>query len=131
MGVDTDPSTRAPRESTAQSPQVDANLCDHQPYAPSTLSGTLDNGQLSLTWDAPSPAAPDSWNSIQAWRVYRWPSNRAVQIPGDRYQLVGNSPAATSYTDGSPDPGGVQQSYCVTAVDTHLNESPCSPVLTQ
>ncbi|MBS1870853.1 MAG: prepilin-type N-terminal cleavage/methylation domain-containing protein [Actinobacteria bacterium] len=131
VGVDSDPTTRAPRESTAQSPQVDANLCDHQPYAPTTLSGTLANGQLALSWDAPSPAASDSWNSIQAWRVYRWPSNRAVQIPGDRYQLVGNSPAATSYTDGSPDPGGVQQSYCVTAVDTHLNESPCSPVLTQ
>jgi len=131
VGVDTDPSTGAPRESTAQSPRVDANLCDHQPYAPSTLSGTLNNGQLSLSWDAPSPATPDSWNSIQAWRVYRWPASRGAQIPGDRYQLVGNSPAATSYTDGSPDPGGVQQSYCVTAVDAHLNESPCSPVLTQ
>ncbi len=131
VGVDTDPSTGAPRESTAQSPQVDANLCDHQPYAPTTLSGTLNNGQLALSWNAPSPAAPDSWNSVQAWRVYRWPSNRSVQVPGDRYQLVGNSPAAASYTDGSPDPGGVQQSYCVTAVDTHLNESPCSPVVTQ
>jgi Tfp pilus assembly protein PilV len=131
VGVDTDPSTGAARESTAQSPRVDANLCDHQPNAPTTLSGTLNSGQLALSWNAPSPAASDSWNSIQAWRVYRWPSNRAVQIPGDRYQLVGNSPAATSYTDGSPDPGGVQQSYCVTAVDTHLNESPCSPVVTQ
>ena len=131
VGVDTDPTTGAPRESTAQSPRVDANLCDHQPYAPTTLSGTLAGGQLSLSWDAPSPAAPDSWDSIQAWRVYRWPSTRSVQIPGDRYQLVGNSPAVTSYTDGSPDPGGVQQSYCVTAVDVQLNESPCSPVLTQ
>lgn len=131
VGVDTDSATGQPRESTAQSPRVDANLCDHQPYAPTTLSGTLSNGDLSLTWNAPSPAAPDSWQSIQAWRIYRWPSSRAVQIPGDRYQLVGNSPAVTSYTDGSPDPGGVQQSYCVTAVDTSLNESPCSPVLTQ
>jgi type II secretory pathway pseudopilin PulG len=131
VGVDTDPATGAPRESTAESPRVDANLCDHQPYAPSTLSGTLDNGQLSLTWDAPSPAAPDDWESVQAWRIYRWPASRDVQIPGDRYQLVGNSPAVTSYTDGSPDPGGVQQSYCVTAVDVHLNESPCSPLVTQ
>lgn len=131
VGVDTDPATGAPRESAVQSPKVDANLCDHQPYAPTTLSGTLANGQLSLTWDAPSPAAPDSWESVQAWRVYRWPSTRGVQIPGDRYQLVGNSPAVTSYTDGSPDPGGAQQSYCVTAVDAQLNESPCSPVLTQ
>jgi Tfp pilus assembly protein PilV len=131
VGVDTDPSTGQPRESTAQSPKVDANLCDHQPYAPSTLSGTLSNGQLALTWNAPSPAAPDGWASIQAWRVYRWPSSRGVQIPGDRSQLVGNSPTVTSYTDRSPDPGGAQQSYCVTAVDTHLNESPCSPVVTQ
>jgi prepilin-type N-terminal cleavage/methylation domain-containing protein len=131
VGVDTDPSTGQPREGTAKSPTVDANLCDHQPYAPSTLSGTLNNGRLALTWNAPSPAAPDAWESIQAWRVYRWPSNRGVQIPGDRYQFVGNSPAVTSYTDGSPDPGGAQQSYCVTAVDIHLNESPCSPVVTQ
>jgi Tfp pilus assembly protein PilV len=131
VGVDTDPSTGAARESTAQSPRVDANLCDHQPYAPSTLSGTLSSGQLALTWDTPSPAAPDGWESVQAWRVYRWPSSRGVQIPGDRYQLVGNSPAVTSYTDRSPDPNGVQQSYCVTAVDAHLNESPCSPVVTQ
>jgi type II secretory pathway pseudopilin PulG len=131
VGVDTNPTSRLPRESTARSPQVDANLCNHQPYAPSTLSGTLDDGQLTLTWDAPSPAAEDGWQSIQAWRIYRWPSSRSVQLPGDRYELVGNSPAVTSYTDGSPDPGGVEQSYCVTAVDTRLNESPCSPVLTQ
>jgi type II secretory pathway pseudopilin PulG len=131
VGVDTHPTTRQPRESTAPSPQADANLCNHQPHAPTTLSGTLDDGQLTLTWDAPSPAAPDSWQSIQAWRIYRWPSNRGVEIPGDRYELVGNSPAVTSYTDGAPNPGGEQQSYCVTAVDTHLNESPCSPVLTQ
>lgn len=130
IGVDTDPTTRVPRESTLQSPQVDANLCNHQPHAPTTLSGTLDDGQLSLTWNAPSPAAPDAWQSIQAWRVYRWPSSRGVQVPGDRYQLVGNSPAVTRYVDSSPNPGGVQQSYCVTAVDTRLNESACSPVLT-
>lgn len=131
VGVDTNPTNGQPRESTAQSPQVDANRCNHQPYAPSTLSGTPANGQLSLTWNAPSPAAPDSWQSIQAWRIYRWPSARAAQIPGDRYDLVGNSPAVTRYTDRSPDPGGVQQSYCVTAVDAHLNESLCSPVVTQ
>jgi prepilin-type N-terminal cleavage/methylation domain-containing protein len=131
VGVDTDPTTGQPRESAVQSPNVDANLCDHQPNAPSPLSGTLTSGQLTLTWNAPSPASPDGWESIQAWRVYRWPSSRGVQIPGDRYQLVGNSPAVTSYTDGSPDPGGAQQRYCVTAVDTHLNESPCSPVLTR
>jgi hypothetical protein len=131
VGVDTDPSTGQPRESTAQSPKVDANLCDHQPSAPTTLSGTLGNGQLTLTWNAPSPAAPDGWESVQAWRVYRWPSSRGIQIPGDRFQLVGNSPAVTSYTDSSPDPGGAQQGYCVTAVDAHLNESPCSPVLTR
>ncbi len=32
----------------------------------------------------------------------------------------------TSFTDTAADPGGVAQSYCVTSVDTHMGESPCS-----
>jgi hypothetical protein len=130
VGVDTDPNGTL-REGTP-SQHVDANLCDHQPNALSSLTKTVNGGQVTLSWTPPSPADPDSWDQIQAWRVYRWPSSRGVQIPGDRYELVGNGPpAVTSYTDTSPDPGGVQQSYCVTAVDSHLNESPCSPIQTQ
>jgi hypothetical protein len=40
--------------------------------------------------------------------------------------LNGSGSYATSTTDDSPDPGGVTQSYCITSVDTHLHESPCS-----
>jgi hypothetical protein len=47
-----------------------------------------------------------------------------------RLQLVGALDASgnwvTTATDNSPDPGGVQQNYCVTSVDLHLNESSCS-----
>jgi Tfp pilus assembly protein PilV len=126
VGVDTDPTTGLPREGSP-SPKVDANLCDHPPNAPTGLTGTLSGGKLTLSWSAPSTADPDSWDSIKSWRVYRWPSSRGMQTPGDRYQLVGTS--SSSYTDTSPDPGAVQQSYCVTAVDSHLDESPCSAVV--
>jgi Tfp pilus assembly protein PilV len=133
VGVDSDPSNSAPRESTAKSPQVDANLCDHPPNSPTNLNGTVNNGQLTLSWTSPAtPADPDSWDSIQAWRVYRWPASRGLQpqSPGDRYQLVGNGPPqVTSFTDTSPDPSGIQQNYCVTSVDTHLDESPCSTTI--
>jgi hypothetical protein len=55
-----------------------------------------------------------------------------VSYPGSRYQLIGatngSGSTVTSYTDSSADPGGVTQDYCVTAVDTHLDESSCSNV---
>ncbi len=129
VGVDTDPVTGQTREGTP-SPKVDANLCDHAPNPPPSLQAVANNGQLQLSWNAPSAADPDSWDSIQAWRIYRWPSGSPMQDPGSRYQLLGTS-SGTSYTDTSPDPGGVPQSYCVGAVDTHLNESPCSPAVTE
>ena len=52
--------------------------------------------------------------------------------PGSRYQLIGTTSGSpvTSYTDTSPDPSGVTQSYCVTAVDTRLDESSCSNTVT-
>jgi len=129
VGVDTDPSTGQPRVSTAQSPKVDANLCDHPPNAPTNLTGTLSSGQLTLNWTAPSPQDPDSGDSIEFWRVYRW-TGTGPGFPGGRYALVGavgsSGNTVTSYTDSSPDPGGTAQNYCVTAVDTRLNESSCS-----
>ena len=41
VGVDTNPSTGAARESTQRSPTDDANLCDHPPSAPTGLTGSL------------------------------------------------------------------------------------------
>jgi type II secretory pathway pseudopilin PulG len=130
VGVDTDPTTGNPRESTQLSTKADANLCDHPPNAPTGLGGTISNGALSLTWNAPSPADPDTWDSIQHWRIYRWPKNQSSLGFASRYDVIGalNSQGGqiTSFTDTSPDPGGAQQTYCVTSVDTRLNESSCS-----
>lgn len=131
VGVDTNPITGQPRESTQLSPKVDANLCDHAPSAPVGLTGSLGGGAMTLNWQAPaSPADADPGDSVQAWRIYRWPSGQGVQFPGSRLQLVGavdsSGSAVTSFTDHSPDPGGVAQNYCVTSVDSHLDESACS-----
>jgi hypothetical protein len=132
VGVDTN-SLGQPRESTNQSTHVDANLCDHPPSAPTGLSGTLSGGQLELDWTAPSPADPDTGDSIQFWRIYRW-TGSGPSFPGSRYDLIGalgsSGSQVTSYTDVSPDPGGVARNYCVTAVDSHMDESPCSNVVT-
>jgi hypothetical protein len=85
---------------------------------------------MNLSWAAPvAPVDPDTGDSIQAWRIYRWATG-ATQFPANRLQLVGAlnglGGSVTTATDGSPDPLGVTQNYCVTAVDTRLNESTCS-----
>jgi prepilin-type N-terminal cleavage/methylation domain-containing protein len=136
VGVDTAPAPppNTPRESTAQSPNMDAYLCDHPPKAPTGLTGSLSGGVFNLSWTAPTaPVDPDTGDSIQAWRIYRWPVGQSIQFPASRLQLVGalngTGGSVTTAPDGSPDPGGVTQNYCVTSVDTHLNESPCSNVV--
>jgi prepilin-type N-terminal cleavage/methylation domain-containing protein len=135
VGFDTDPVTGSPRESTATSPKLDANLCNHPPPAPTALAGTSSGGQITLTW-VPDPSGdPDTGDSVQDWRIYRWQAGpSSPQFPGSRYSEVGSVDSrglpVTSFTDTSPDPGGQAQSYCVTAVDKMLAESPCSPVYT-
>jgi hypothetical protein len=88
---------------------------------------------MRLSWTAPSPQDPDTGDSIEFWRIYRW-TGTGPTFPGNRYDLVGalgsSGSQVTSYTDNSADPSGNAQNYCVTAVDTHLNESPCSNVVT-
>ena len=132
VGVDTNPATGAARESTQKSPTDDANLCDHPPSAPTGLTGSLSGGQMALSWSAPSPADPDSGDSIAYWRIYRW-SGTGPSYPSNRLDYIGaldsSGNQVTTYTDTSADPGGVAQNYCVTAVDTSLNESPCSGVV--
>jgi hypothetical protein len=129
-GWDSTPGTGVPRQSTFASPQPDANLCNHPPNAPTLNTPTASGGNIVLSWTAPSPGDPDSGDSVQDWRIYRWPSTGLMSDPGSRYQLIGTSSGSpvTTYTDTSPDPGGVTQNYCVTAVDTHLDESSCSNV---
>lgn len=132
VGVDTNSGTGAARESTWQSTPMNANYCDHPPNAPSSLSGTASSGSVALSWTAPSDS-DSGWDKVIEYRIYRWPSTSSVTYPGSRYTLVGatssSGGAVTSYTDSSADPSGVTQSYCVTAVDTHLDESPCSNVV--
>lgn len=135
VGVDRDPNTNQPRESTLKSNQVDANLCDHPPNAPSSLTGSLSAGTLNLNWYAPAaPVDPDSANGdgINAWRLYRWPANQGTtpQLSvGNRLQLVGAGGGGSFVTSASdPSPQG-NDYYCLTSVDTHLNESPCSNVI--
>jgi hypothetical protein len=140
VGVDRDPNTNQPRESTLKSAQVDANLCDHPPSPPSNLTGSLSGGGLNLNWWAPAaPVDPDSafGDNITSWRLYRWPAsqgNTPQLSVANRLQLVGTGSGGsfvTTASDPSPDPGGAPQDYCVTSVDTHLDESPCSNVFTQ
>lgn len=137
VGVDRDANNQI-RESTLKSTQVDANLCDHPPSAPGSLTGSLNAGALNLNWWAPSaPVDPDasSGDTINAWRVYRWPASQGSTPQlnvANRLQLVGAGNGAsfvTTASDPAPDPGGASQYYCVTSVDTHLDESPCSNVL--
>jgi hypothetical protein len=135
VGVDADQNNN-PRVSTWQSPQTDANLCDHQPTAPTNLQGSLSGGVLNLSWTPPaSPGDADPSDKVSQWRLYRWTGAPGV-FPGvgGRLQLVGALDASnnwvTTATDNSPDPGGVQQNYCVTSVDLHLNESSCSNTFT-
>jgi prepilin-type N-terminal cleavage/methylation domain-containing protein len=127
VGVDTDPATGQPRESALTSSTSDANLCDVQPSTPTHLTASAANGAVTLNWTAPTPLG-----AIQGWRIYRWASGSNVAFPGSRLSYVGTSSGSpvTSFTDSSPDPGGTIQNYCVTAVDTHLNESTCSNAAT-
>lgn len=131
VGVDSDPVTGLPRQSALTSPSRDANLCDHPPSAPSGLTASLSGGMLNLNWTAPaSPGDVDPGDSITAWRVYRWAPGTGISLPGSRLQLLGNvsgsGGAVASAIDNAPDPGGTAQDYCVTAVDSFLNESACS-----
>lgn len=108
----------------AASQSVDANLCDVQPPPPTNLSVTASGGAATLTWTAPA-----SMQSIQGWRIYRWASGGTVNYQTNRLSYVGavtGNQTVTSFIDSSADPGGLVQSYCVTSVDTRLNESPCS-----
>jgi type II secretory pathway pseudopilin PulG len=133
VGVDTDPTTGQPRQSTILSSRVDANLCDKPPKKPPALTGaTTANSSITLTWTVPSaPVDPDTGDTISDWRIYRWPTGGAINLPASRYQFIGATDSSgnwvVNYVDQAPDPGGVQQIYCVTAVDSHLQESGCGP----
>ena len=84
------------------------------PAAPTTLAITgVTSASISLGWDA----HPNTDGDLYAFRVYRGPvGGPYTQIA----QLV--NPAATSYVDTAVTAGQTYE-YYVTAVDTSLNES--------
>jgi prepilin-type N-terminal cleavage/methylation domain-containing protein len=122
VAVDQNGST--PREGTPTA-SADVNGCNHKPKNVGGLNvaGNAD-GTATVTWSQPgSPVDPDSGDNIIGYRIYRWPSSVSASVdPTDRYAYVLGL-STLSYTDLSPQPGGAQQSYCVRAVDTHMQES--------
>jgi hypothetical protein len=143
VGVDTYPAGGAnagqPRESTLTSPLTspsspDADVCDNPPSRPTNLTALSTAGSVALHWTAPAaPGDIDPGDSIQGWRIYRWTVGSMPSTPAQAYNsrlvyvgAVNAGQPVTSYTDSSPDPNGQTQDYCVTAVDSHLNESSCS-----
>lgn len=124
IGYDTDPNTGQPRASAATPQTADANICDNPPSPPSNLTAASQtNGTLVLNWTAPAASGDiDPGDKIQGWRIYRWTPGSSQARLSYVDASSGSQPVAT-FTDRSPDPGGATQDYCVTSVDTHLNES--------
>lgn len=129
VGVDSDPTTGQPRQSTVLSSKVDANLCDNPPGKAQSLTGTVNGDRtITLNWALPkSPVDPDTGDTVEGWWIYRWPASGVFADPGSRYAYIGATDSSgnsvTSFVDQSPDPNGVQQNYCVTPVDRVLQEA--------
>ena len=122
--VAVDQNGTTPREGTPTASD-DVNGCNHKPKNVGGLNVTDNgNGTATVTWSQPgSPVDPDSGDTIIGYRIYRWPSSVSASVdPTDRYGYVLGL-STLSFTDLSPQPGGVVQSYCVRAVDIQMQES--------
>jgi type II secretory pathway pseudopilin PulG len=145
VAVDQNGST--PREGTPTA-LTDVNACNHRPKTVTGFVKTANlDGTVTFSWDTPTaPVDPDvpAGDTILGYRIYRWdPTQHAASVsPGDRYEFL-IPPNVTScvagsgtkpwpcWTDTVPRPNGVTLSYCVRAVDYHLQESAaCSATLT-
>ncbi len=128
--VAVDQNGAAPREGTPTA-SIDVNLCNHAPKKMGSISLVNNSdGTVSLTGSLPgSPTDVDSADDIYAFRIYRWTGTSLPVNPADRYDFVLLA-GLTGFVDPSPRPGGVLQKYCVTTVDTRMQESPCSNVVT-
>jgi type II secretory pathway pseudopilin PulG len=121
VAVDQNGST--PREGT-QTASIDVNGCDHKPKNIGGFSKVVNaDGTVTFDWDLPgNPVDPDSGDTLIGYRVYRWAGSGGETIPDERIEYVLGSSTLT-WTDVSPQPGGVTQNYCVRGVDTHMQES--------
>ena len=111
--------------------KIDVNLCNHAPKPLTGLTLTQNpDGTILLDGTVPTSSPdPDSGDTINALRLYRWTGSTLPPNPGARLDY-GFATAFTGFTDPSPRPGGVAQKYCVTTVDLYMQESPCSNVVT-
>jgi hypothetical protein len=149
VGVDTDPSTQTARASTAQSPSMDANLCDHPPNAPSNLKGTVSGGAMILNTGAervryciPTDTATGNPNDevlisqTQTWTTATPPaipwsttcpdtsSSQAIVLPSvtNRYQGTDRA-AAFTYNDQTVPPTDLTTITTV-QIDMFVNPTP-------
>jgi len=116
---------------TAASPDV--NLPNTRPTAPDDLTATRSGNLVTLTWtNAPGSGDPDTGDCIDFYRVYRRDLNGTTWEYEDRVDRTtfGNAVAPcgaageTSHTITLVEDTTATKRYRVTAVDTHLAESP-------
>jgi prepilin-type N-terminal cleavage/methylation domain-containing protein len=118
-------SSGALRESSTQSTIVsDQSGSNHPPadFPASSVTVSSGGGQTVITW--PMVTDPDSGDAVRYFRIYR--NGNGYTNRYDRVDVTASgscTPASStcSYIDAAPSAGG--DTYWVTAVDTHFDES--------
>jgi hypothetical protein len=105
-----------PRAGADSSPLLVTDI-NQPPNAPTITSISRSGAVTTIRWSKPSPADPDTGDSIAFYRVYR----DGVSI-NDRYERWYDSSPTITWQDTLTD--GIAHTYYVTAVDTHYAESP-------
>lgn len=113
VALDRHPATGALREGALSGP-ADVPLVNTAPAPPTDLRLTTQDDTTTLTWTA-STGDPDPGDGIDHYRIYR--DGTAV---ADRFDRTGTAQELT-FTDSRTN--GLQHTYWVVAVDTHLGES--------
>jgi hypothetical protein len=115
VAVDRDPSGTLREGRRTASVVVGASGTNNPPNAPTNLAAATSSGNTILVWKAPVIADPDLGDSIDHYVIYR--DGVAFADRFDRTQTG----SQLSFTDTRTN--GIQHSYWVSAVDTHLGES--------
>jgi Tfp pilus assembly protein PilV len=90
------------------------------PNAPQNVNASRQDALVTLTWSAPAaPAAGEATDTLRYYRIYRDGTGYASRID------TTGSGAATSWIDFNA--GDTLHTYYVTAVDSHMAESPVAP----
>jgi Tfp pilus assembly protein PilV len=90
------------------------------PNAPQNVNASRQDALVTLTWSAPAaPAAGEATDTLRYYRIYRDGTAYA-----NRVDTTGSG-TATSWIDFNA--GDTLHTYYVTAVDSHMAESPVAP----